>query len=186
MVVDPLQARGKAKYQGDTYFFCSPGCMQKFMAAPAKYAPCRPRERLRRRRQRPAEPKKFDKDPVCGMRVDPAKAASSAEHEHKLYHFCSRGCAEKFQRDPRKYLSPAHRPAGMTGTVQIGGIAAAQAGPARQQEKDPVCGMNVDASASGCDCRPQRQDLLLLLARLRREVQGRSGEISVDGDDGCG
>ncbi len=145
MVVDPLQARGKAKYQGDTYFFCSPGCMQKFMAAPAKYAPVSTEGEIAPVAAT-AEPRKFDKDPVCGMRVDPAKAVSSAEYEHKLYHFCSRGCAEKFQRDPRKYLSPAHRPAGMTGTVQIGGIAGAQAGPARQQEKDPVCGMNVDAA----------------------------------------
>ena len=30
MTVDPPQARGKAKYHGDTYFFCSPGCMHKF------------------------------------------------------------------------------------------------------------------------------------------------------------
>src|SRR5580704_4760496 len=125
MVVDPPQARGKAKYQGDTYFFCSPGCMQKFMAAPAKYAPVSTEGEIAPAPAAAAEPRKFDKDPVCGMRVDPAKAVSSAEYEHKLYHFCSRGCAEKFQRDPQKYLSPAHRPAGMTGTVQIGGISTA-------------------------------------------------------------
>ncbi len=139
MVVDPPQARGKAKYQGDTYFFCSPGCMQKFMASPAKYLPTDPDGAASA--SAPATvPKKFDKDPVCGMRVDPAQAVSSAEFEHKLYHFCSRGCADKFQRDPRKYLSPAHRPAGMSSMVQIGGAAVA----ARTQEKDPVCGMSVD------------------------------------------
>ncbi len=146
MVVDPAQARGKAKYQGDTYFFCSPGCMQKFNAAPAKYAPVSTEGEIAPVPAAAAEPKKFDKDPVCGMRVDPAHAASSAEFEHKLYHFCSRGCAEKFQRDPQKYLSPAHRSSGMVGTVQIGGIAAAPTQAARQPEKDPVCGMNVDAA----------------------------------------
>jgi Cu+-exporting ATPase len=145
MTVDPPQARGKAKYQGDTYFFCSPGCMQKFMASPAKYAPVSTEGEIAPA-PAVAEPKKLDKDPVCGMRVDPAQAVSSAEYEGKLYHFCSRGCAEKFQRDPRKYLSPAHRPAGMTGPVQIGGIAAAKPVAARQPEKDPVCGMNVDAA----------------------------------------
>lgn len=37
MIIDPPQARGKARYQGDLYFFCSPACMQKFMASPAKF-----------------------------------------------------------------------------------------------------------------------------------------------------
>jgi Cu+-exporting ATPase len=142
MVVDPPQARGKAKYQGDTYFFCSPGCMQKFNASPAKYAPISTEGEVAPT-PAAAEPKKFDKDPVCGMRVDPAQAVSSAEHERKVYHFCSRGCAEKFQRDPQKYLSPAHRPAGMTGMVQIGGTSATP-GSAHKLEKDPVCGMSVD------------------------------------------
>ena len=39
MTIDSLQARGKAQYRDDTYFFCSPGCMQKFMASPATYVP---------------------------------------------------------------------------------------------------------------------------------------------------
>ncbi len=142
MVVDPLEARGKAQYQGDTYFFCSPGCMQKFMASPAAFLPAEADGRTVAAAPA-AMPRKFDKDPVCGMRVDPAQAASSTEYEHKLYHFCSRGCADKFQRNPQKYLSPAHRPAGMSGTVQIGGMAA-PSGSARKLEKDPVCGMSVD------------------------------------------
>ncbi len=44
-------------------------------------------------------------DPVCGMKVDPARAAATVEHGGRTYFFCSRGCAEKFQRDPAKYLS---------------------------------------------------------------------------------
>ena len=103
-----------------------------------------------------AEPRRSStKIPVCGMRVDPAQAASSAEYEHKLYHFCSRGCADKFQRDPQKYLSPAHRPAGMSGTVQIGGMAA-PSGSARQQEKDPVCGMSVDPAQAAATVDPRQ------------------------------
>jgi len=44
------------------------------------------------------------KDPVCGMTVE---ATDSAAHEHggQTYHFCSRGCLEKFRADPSKYLS---------------------------------------------------------------------------------
>jgi Cu+-exporting ATPase len=44
-------------------------------------------------------------DPVCGMTVDPAKAAS-VEHEGAKFYFCCQGCATKFRADPAKYLLP--------------------------------------------------------------------------------
>ncbi|MEO6911274.1 MAG: heavy metal translocating P-type ATPase, partial [Edaphobacter sp.] len=46
------------------------------------------------------------KDPVCGMKVDPAKAAATVEHRGTSYFFCSEGCATKFRSDPEKYLLP--------------------------------------------------------------------------------
>jgi P-type Cu+ transporter len=45
------------------------------------------------------------KDPVCGMSVDPAKAASKLEHDGKIYYFCSKRCAERFAQDPEKFLA---------------------------------------------------------------------------------
>jgi Cu+-exporting ATPase len=39
------------------------------------------------------------KDPVCGMTVDPAKAAGQSERDGKTYYFCSPGCKKKFDRD---------------------------------------------------------------------------------------
>jgi len=44
------------------------------------------------------------RDPVCGMLVDPRQAAGSAVYQGQTYHFCSEGCAAKFQADPEKYL----------------------------------------------------------------------------------
>jgi Cu+-exporting ATPase len=44
-------------------------------------------------------------DPVCGMTVDPAKAAS-VEHEGTKVYFCCQGCATKFRADRAKYLQP--------------------------------------------------------------------------------
>jgi P-type Cu+ transporter len=118
MAVDPAQPRGKAEHAGQTYYFCSPGCMHKFVSSPAKYLSANrgavesaPQARV---------PTKLNQDPVCGMTVDPSKAASSVEQEGKLYHFCSRGCAEKFKADPAKYLSPNYKPAGMGAMVQLG------------------------------------------------------------------
>src|SRR5262245_15602930 len=52
----------------------------------------------------------MERDVVCGMQVDPARAAGSTEHEGKTYYFCSKGCLHKFQSDPQKYLDPAYRP----------------------------------------------------------------------------
>src|ERR1700675_1931191 len=47
------------------------------------------------------------RDPVCGMTVDPAKAAAHVEHKGEAYYFCAKGCAQKFSAKPEKYLQPA-------------------------------------------------------------------------------
>jgi Cu+-exporting ATPase len=45
----------------------------------------------------------MEKDPVCGMQVDPAKAAGSSERNGKTYYFCSPRCKQKFDADPKQY-----------------------------------------------------------------------------------
>src|SRR5713226_2178302 len=45
------------------------------------------------------------KDPVCGMMVVPEKAAAKLEQAGKAYYFCSKGCAERFSREPEKFLA---------------------------------------------------------------------------------
>lgn len=57
------------------------------------------------------------RDPVCGMTVDPAKAAHRADYRGQPVVFCSAGCRTKFTADPERYAAPA---------------------------KDPVCGMTVE------------------------------------------
>jgi Cu+-exporting ATPase len=52
----------------------------------------------------------MERDVVCGMQVDPARAAGSTQHEGRTYYFCSKGCLQRFQADPQKYLDPAYRP----------------------------------------------------------------------------
>ncbi|STX03549.1 heavy metal translocating P-type ATPase [Kocuria rosea] len=44
-------------------------------------------------------------DPVCGMNIDPATAAATAEHEGQTYYFCSTHCAQPFQANPTQYAS---------------------------------------------------------------------------------
>src|ERR1700720_3515880 len=56
-----------------------------------------------------AEQKIMERDPVCGMQVDPASARAKAEYGGKSYFFCCAGCAKKFEAAPEQYLKP--RPA---------------------------------------------------------------------------
>lgn len=44
-----------------------------------------------------------ERDPVCGMNVDPKTAAASTEHQGVTYYFCSPGCQRQFDSDPAKY-----------------------------------------------------------------------------------
>ncbi len=47
--------------------------------------------------------KQLVKDPVCGMMIEPKKAAATRVHEGKTYYFCATGCAKTFDKDPVKY-----------------------------------------------------------------------------------
>ena len=46
------------------------------------------------------------RDPVCGMNIDPADAAGTAEYQGTTYHFCSLRCVEKFKADPPRFVPP--------------------------------------------------------------------------------
>jgi Cu+-exporting ATPase len=49
------------------------------------------------------------KDPVCGMAVDPEKAAAASVHGGKTYYFCSTTCRDKFEKEPAKYAAAPAR-----------------------------------------------------------------------------
>ena len=74
------------------------------------------------------------RDPVCGMRVDPAKSRFSHEHDGQRYHFCCGGCHAAFANDPTPFLAAASS------------VESAAARPAAAA--DPVCGMSVDPAAA--------------------------------------
>jgi len=52
------------------------------------------------------QPSSIERDPVCGMVVDPLRAKATHEHSGKTFYFCCRGCQEKFSAEPAKYLTP--------------------------------------------------------------------------------
>jgi YHS domain-containing protein len=49
------------------------------------------------------EEDRMERDVVCGMQVDPAKAAGTSEYKGKTYFFCSQGCKTKFDANPVPY-----------------------------------------------------------------------------------
>ena len=63
-------------------------------------------------------------DPVCGMTVDPARAAGHVDHEGTTYSFCSKGCVAKFKADPKHYLSGTREPMSppAPALLKIGGL----------------------------------------------------------------
>jgi len=46
----------------------------------------------------------MEKDPVCGMMVDPKTAAGKSVYKGKTYYFCAPGCKKDFDKEPEKYI----------------------------------------------------------------------------------
>ena len=49
-------------------------------------------------------------DPVCGMQVDPKRAAGTSEYQGETVYFCSPGCKVRFDQNPERYVGSG-RPA---------------------------------------------------------------------------
>jgi Cu+-exporting ATPase len=81
---------------------------------------------------------KMERDPVCGMNVDPNRAAAKVEHDGKLYYFCAQGCAKRFQQAPGKYLQPARNLAAPSGLVNLNSTSQSPGGAAAPALTPPV------------------------------------------------
>jgi Cu+-exporting ATPase len=60
------------------------------------------------------------RDPVCGMAVDPERAAGgSIEHGGQTITFCSERCRVRFQADPSRYAAKSSMPEGVSAPVDF-------------------------------------------------------------------
>ena len=96
-------------------------------------------------------------DPVCGMRVDPARAAGSHEHHGKTYYFCGKSCLERFKANPDAFLAPAPAapPAPPPGTEYV-----CPMHPEVRQSSPgscPICGMALEPSIPTLDDEPNHE-----------------------------
>ncbi len=87
----------------------------------------------------------LERDPVCGMNVNPATAKHVHDHAGKNYFFCCAPCVEKFKADPAKYLDGA-APARPQGLVTLG--APRQTSPRTTADVAYVCPMCPEVRAS--------------------------------------
>ena len=84
-------------------------------------------------------------DPVCGMTVDPHRAAGTEVYNGVTYAFCSPHCLEKFRADPAQYVTPAHDTHG--GAPVAGTVYTCPMHPEVRQEGPgacPRCGMALE------------------------------------------
>src|SRR5215472_2204267 len=95
MSVKPAKAAARVEHAGKSYYFCGQSCAKRFSTQPEKYL--QPSVALPS--AAPAE-----KDPVCGMTVDPSRAAATLDYGGKRYLFCHARCAERFRAEPQRFL----------------------------------------------------------------------------------
>ncbi len=98
-------------------------------------------------------------DPVCGMRVDPARAAGSSEHQGETYYFCSKGCKAKFDADPGRYLAaPGSEPMAPAAAPVVlhrrGPAAPASAGHVHHAPAAPAADAHAHGRAPAMAARP--------------------------------
>lgn len=80
------------------------------------------------------------KDPVCGMEVDPKKAAGTSVYKEETLYFCNPHCKERFDANPETFMaSPKTGTAMKPAPVTVG---------THEMAKDPICGMVVDKEKS--------------------------------------
>jgi Cu+-exporting ATPase len=97
MAVEPKKAVAKVEHAGKNYYFCAQSCARRFAADPGKY--------LQPSLAAPsAGHASAEKDPVCGMTVDPGRAAATLDYHGRRYFFCHVRCAERFRKEPQRFL----------------------------------------------------------------------------------
>ena len=167
--VEPEHAAGVLDYRGNKYYFCSGKCMGHFEMESETYLDpsYEPPEVAQAVAAAPVtieaapvtpttdEPVAV-KDPVCGMNVDPQKAAGKVEHNGTTYHFCSKGCVAKFQGDPEKYLDPNYKPGGMThAPVTIGAAPLPKTAATASSTAMYICPMDAEVRQAGPGACPK-------------------------------
>ncbi len=116
MQVRTADAPARTEHDGAAVYFCADRCRDRFEADPGRYA--HPEATGDGARSGVGAV-----DPVCGMSVEPARAAAHRVRDGRDHWFCGTGCAERFDvgtADPVD-ATPAGAAAGPPGGVDRAG-----------------------------------------------------------------
>ncbi|MCH7763688.1 MAG: heavy metal translocating P-type ATPase [Candidatus Marinimicrobia bacterium] len=106
MTVTEESAVATIEWEGQTYGFCAHYCYDLFTKHPEKFTEektvTKSHDHYHHNHDHSDHPQ--EKDPVCGMTVDPENAAGEEEYKGKTVYFCSTHCQQKFKTDPESYL----------------------------------------------------------------------------------
>jgi P-type Cu+ transporter len=120
----------------------------------------------------------LEKDPVCGMTVEPARAAGHVNHAGKTYYFCSKSCVARFTSDPEKYLKGGPVAMQAPALVQLGAPAKSPVTsaiwtcpmhPEVRQNKPgacPICGMALEPETFSADVPEDDSELRSMSRRF--------------------
>ncbi len=101
----------------------------------------------------------MEKDVVCGMQVDPQKAAAHTTYRGKECFFCCSGCLKKFENDPERYLQskPPSSPVMHGQLVTLGGVSSSpvSAPPTNAQGTEYTCPMHPEVRQIGPGACPK-------------------------------
>lgn len=105
MQVQTGLAPASTSVDGETYWFCSDRCRERFEEHPERYTVRSASEGPRE--EHPTTPSEVYTmsaiDPICHMTVDPETAAAHRTYEGEDFWFCNPGCAATFDEDPARY-----------------------------------------------------------------------------------
>ena len=118
-----------------------------------------------------------ERDPVCGMRVNPKTAADSYTFRGQTYYFCRPHCRTEFEADPDRYLrsrETAAGPAAATETPDVKGHGqpASYTCPMHPEvSRDrpgacPLCGMALEPRAVALE-EPENPELSAMRGRFK-------------------
>ena len=105
-------------------------------------------------------------DPVCGMTVDPSRAAAQVEHGGKTWSFCSKGCAEKFRKEPERFSSKGEKKTKIPGSS--GSLWTCPMDPEIVREEPgacPICGMALEPMMPTADAGAEENPELRQMSR---------------------
>ncbi|MBT3216677.1 MAG: cadmium-translocating P-type ATPase [Candidatus Marinimicrobia bacterium] len=105
MTVTEKTAVSTVDWEGKVYGFCAEYCHDLFMKHPENFVISESKEVKDESACCSDTALKAEKDPVCGMDVNPENVAAKSTHNGQQFFFCCTHCKTKFDADPDSFLS---------------------------------------------------------------------------------